>query len=79
MIRASALLIALIGAAQAEPLPVVPKPLGQQCPSGYASGAHWCTPMSNTTRDAVPTGTGQCPSGWIQSGAFCLSPERRGR
>src|SRR5262245_59575932 len=68
----------LITPAVAQPLPV-PKPPGQQCPSGYASGAHWCTPMSTTTRNAVPKGTGQCPSGWIQSEAFCLSQERRGR
>ena len=56
----------------AEPLPV---PKQGQCPSGYSSGAAYCTPMANTSRDAVPK-VGQCPSNWVQSGAYCLSPPR---
>ena len=48
-----------------------------QCPAGYASGAHWCTPMPGNKRDAIPKGQRGCPSGWIVSGAYCLSPERR--
>jgi hypothetical protein len=48
---------------RAEPLPV-PKQPGQQCPGGYASGAHWCTPMPGTTRDVVAKGQGACPSKW---------------
>jgi hypothetical protein len=48
-----------------------------QCPTGYASGAHWCTPMPGNKRDAIPKGQRGCPSGWIVSGAYCLSPERR--
>jgi hypothetical protein len=44
--------LVLASPALAEPLPV-PKLSGQQCPSGYASGAHWCTPMAGSRRDAV--------------------------
>jgi hypothetical protein len=71
----SALLLVLlvITGALAQPLPVA-KPPGQQCPAGYASGAHWCTPMAGTTRPAVPKGAAACPSGWTTSGGFCLSP-----
>ena len=68
----------LASPALAQPLPL-PKPPGRQCPAGFASGAHWCTPMPGSTRDAVVKGQGACPSGWLQSGGFCLSPERRGR
>ena len=28
-------------------------------------------------RDAIPKGQRGCPSGWIVSGPYCLSPERR--
>ena len=72
------LLLVLVTPALAQPLPV-PKPPGQQCPAGFASGANWCTPMAGSTRDAVVKGQGACPSGWLQSGGYCLSPERRGR
>jgi hypothetical protein len=49
------LLVTMMSAA--EPLPV-PKPPGQQCPARFASGAHWCTPMPGSTRDAVVKGQG---------------------
>jgi hypothetical protein len=68
----------LASPALAEPLPL-PKPPGQQCPAGFASGAYWCTPMPGSRRDAVVKGQGACPSNWVQSGGFCLSSERRGR
>jgi hypothetical protein len=79
MTNASAVVILLattIGA-MAQPLPI-PRVQGQQCPAGYASGAHWCTPLPSTTRDAVAKPRGvACPSGWIESGGACLSPPRR--
>ncbi len=49
----------------------VPKQPGQQCPSGYASESHWCTPMANAP-PAVPKGSGQCPSSMTASGGFCI-------
>jgi hypothetical protein len=58
----------------AEPLPV--RKAGRQCPAGYASGASYCTPMSGTRRAAIPK-QGQCPANWVQSGQYCLSPERK--
>jgi hypothetical protein len=77
MIRTLAVITALLAAttALAEPLPVV-KQQGQQCPSGYSSGASYCTPMSGTRRHAIVK-TGQCPSNWITSGGYCLSPPER--
>jgi hypothetical protein len=75
MTNASAVLLLLAGAsaAWAEPLPL---PKHGQCPSGYSSGASYCTPMPGTRRDAIPK-IGQCPPSWISSGGYCLSPERR--
>jgi hypothetical protein len=67
--------LALASPFLARPLPL-PKQLGQECPSGYASGAHWCTPKRGTTRQAIRKGQRACPSGWVQAGAYCLSPER---
>jgi hypothetical protein len=32
--------------------------------------------MPGRPRDALPKGQGAYPSGWLQSGGFCLSPER---
>lgn len=67
------ILLATTLAAAAEPRPVAK--VGS-CPSGYASGAAYCTPMAGTRRDAIPK-IGQCPPNWITSGRYCLSPERR--
>jgi hypothetical protein len=64
-------------AAAQQPLPI-PKEPGKQCPSGFASGASWCTPMPTTTRRAVSKPKGaSCPSGWSESGGACLEPVRR--
>ena len=76
MFRVITLLILMAWPAVAEPLPL-PKQPGQECPSGYASTAHWCTPMPGTTRQAVRKGLRGCPSSWVPSGGYCLGPERR--
>jgi hypothetical protein len=76
MLRVTTLLIVLASAAVAEPLPL-PKQAGEECPKGYASRAHWCTPMPGTTRQAVRKAQRGCPSGWVTSGGYCLGPERR--
>ena len=68
----------LASPALAEPMPVAKQP-SQRCPSGFASGAYWCTPMPDTTRDAVAKGQGACPSNWVQSGSFGVSASRRRR
>lgn len=60
-------------AAYGEPTAV---PKVGSCPSGYASGATYCTPMSGTTQTAIVK-VGSCPSNWTTSGAYCLSPPRR--
>ena len=70
------LLFVLASPALAEPLPV-PKPPGQQYPAGFASGAHWCTPMPGSTRDAVVKGQGACPSGWDARLDHPSTPSRR--
>jgi hypothetical protein len=46
-----------------------------QCPSGYASGAHYCAPMPGEQRQAVPR-RGACPSGSYQSGGYCVEQKR---
>jgi hypothetical protein len=74
--RAVLFLLAMTVIASAEPLPV--RKVGN-CPAGYASGADWCTPMRGTKRDAIVKGQSGCPPNWIQSGSYCLSPERRER
>jgi hypothetical protein len=75
MIARVLLFLLLATAATAEPLPV---PKHGSCPSGYASGARYCTPMPGTTRDAIVK-VGQCPPNWVQSGSYCLGPARRER
>jgi hypothetical protein len=72
VLLAAAVLLATAALVRAQPLPI---PKTGQCPSGYASGASYCTPMHGTTRTAVPKVPGaQCPGGWIQSGGSCLGP-----
>ena len=45
----------------------VPKSDGAQCPAGFASEAHYCTPMNDETPPAILK-RGACPSGWTASG-----------
>ncbi len=51
----TAIILTLLLAAPAVP---VPKPDGQQCPSGYASPAHWCVPMTGWAASASRRGGG---------------------
>jgi hypothetical protein len=59
-------LICCLLLAAATPLPKV-----GNCPSGYASEAHWCVPTQNAPI-AVLKGRGQCPSTMVQSGSYCI-------
>jgi hypothetical protein len=52
----------------AEPLPVVKQ---GTCPSGYASGGSYCTPVSPQSPRAIVK-AGPCPSGWADNGNFCV-------
>jgi len=72
LIPAALGLLVSVSRALAEPVPV--RMVGT-CPAGYVSGADWCVPMPDTTREAVQR-FGQCPSGWVHSGAYCLGPEK---
>lgn len=45
------------------------------CPSGYASGASYCTPMAGARHAIVKAGS--CPPGYIQSGGYCLQEAKR--
>lgn len=53
----------------------IPKEPGKQCPSGYASGSNYCTPMSGSGPAIIKKGP--CPSGWMSSGGACLMMEPR--
>jgi hypothetical protein len=70
-------IVALVGAALAEPLPVpVPKPPGPggSCPHGYMSSGSYCVPSAGA-QDAIskpPGPGGSCPWGWTASGSYCL-------
>jgi hypothetical protein len=64
---ALAVLVIAITTARADPLPVEKR---GQCPSGYASGASYFTPMPGAPA-AIPK-VGSCPSGWMQSGDYCI-------
>jgi hypothetical protein len=49
----------------------IPLPKVGQCPTGYSSGASYCTPPNPGERACVPK-VGQCPSGYAQSGSsYC--------
>jgi hypothetical protein len=65
----SLLVLLAATAAFAQPLPV-PKQTGGPCPSGYASGSAYCTPVSPRSPRAIVK-TGPCPSGWADNGHFC--------
>jgi len=67
------ILLASTIAVIAEPLPV--RKVGS-CPTGYVSGAHWCTPMRGTKREAIVK-VRRCPANWTENGNYCLSPERQ--
>lgn len=43
-----------------------------QCPSGYASSANYCIPMSGT-RSVCVAKSGSCPAGYVQSGGYCCT------
>jgi hypothetical protein len=70
---ALASLLALTATAQAGPQPV---PKVGQCPSGYASGSAYCTPVDRRAPIAVPK-VGPCPSGYRDSGGYCVETAPR--
>jgi hypothetical protein len=67
-------IVALVGAALAEPLPLGP---GGSCPHGYtSSGSYWVVPSAGA-QDAIPKlhgPGGSRPWGWTASGSYCLHP-----
>ena len=63
---------ALAAPALAQSAMPVPKERGAQCPS--ESGGY-CAPMTDRAQPTVPK-VGQCPSGWSQSGGYCLQMRR---
>jgi hypothetical protein len=56
--------------ALAQPLPY-PKQPGKQCSGSYRESGGFCVPKSDRSPPAIPKGSGQCPSGWRQSGSAC--------
>jgi integrase len=61
--------------------PVAAQPLPQPkrgvCPAGYASGAHYCTPMPSTQRDAVPASAPVLATGFRAGHIACRRSEGR--
>lgn len=52
-------------------VPAQPAPLPKMgsCPSGYSSGANYCSPMSGAKVCVVKQG--QCPGSTVTSGNYC--------
>jgi hypothetical protein len=65
--------LVLAGAADAEPLP---QPKSGSARPDYRESGGCCAPTSDQALAAVPK-VGQCPSGWGQSGAYCVDAARR--
>jgi hypothetical protein len=67
-----AMALALLAApalAQSQPKPV--EKVAGPCPSGYRYSVGSCAPLNQRSRKAVVR-KAPCPSGWSQSGAYCI-------
>lgn len=64
---ASALLLASLVTAQAEPMPYVKN---GQCSGGYIQSGNYCVPKSERSAPAIPK-VGQCPSGYASRASSC--------
>jgi hypothetical protein len=72
VLLATVAVLAIGGAAFAQPLPVPKPPIGGSCPHGYTSSGSYCVPAQGA-QDAIPKPPNDtCPWGWTASGSYCL-------